>query len=132
MHLTRILTGLAGLIIANIATAPAMAQPSVSSRYDFITLDYPGSPDYPGSNFPLGINNKREVVGFFTDNMGVAHGYLWKKGKFTTIDHPGAPLVAFGGTFAGGINDRGDIAGLYIDRSGYEHGYLRHARMVWQ
>jgi probable HAF family extracellular repeat protein len=111
-YLPVILTGLS--LIAVRAVAAELAD--VSSQYDFIKIDYPDS--VAGS--PLGINARRQVVGYFTDKKGVDHGYLWEKGKFVqVIDYPGGT-----GSAAGGINDRGDISGIWFDKIGYEHGFL--------
>jgi uncharacterized membrane protein len=45
------------------------------------------------------------VVGGYTGPDGTVHGYLWDRGRFTTIDVPGAV------TTAQGINDLGQIVG---------------------
>lgn len=66
--------------------------------------------------FPLGINDRRQVVGFTSDAGpdGAAiniHGFAFLEGvdgPLTRINVPGAPQTA-----ALGINDRGQIAGAY-------------------
>ena len=103
-----------------LALAVQAQPPSIASRYDFKTIDFPGSI----VSYPLGINDQREIAGFYADTSFVIHGYRWKNGKFTTIDYPGAQQVPFAGTYAGGINNRGDIAGIYNDRQGFSHGFL--------
>ena len=113
-----ILTGLTGCILI---TATAMAQPNVSSRYDFMKLEYPGSV----FSYPLGINDRREIAGVYADATMALRGFLWKEGRFTKIDFPGAL-----GTGPGGINNRGDIAGTYFGQDGFQHGFLR-ARPAW-
>ena len=57
-----------------------------------------------------GINNRGQVVGGYLDAEGRPHGFLWDKGRFTTIDVPGA--VA---TQATDINDRGEMVGFFGD-----------------
>jgi uncharacterized membrane protein len=47
------------------------------------------------------------VVGEYKDADGAFHGYVWQRGRFTTIDVPGQPS-----TTATGINHRGQITGL--------------------
>ena len=49
--------------------------------------------DVPGAvlTVALDINNRAQVVGQYLDADGGVHGYLWDKGRFTTIDVPGAP-----------------------------------------
>ncbi len=64
------------------AAGTAAAQTSLASQYDFRKFEYPDS----ALSTPLGINAKREVAGYYTDQAGVDHGYVWSKGKFTTID----------------------------------------------
>jgi hypothetical protein len=45
----------------SVRACAGFAQPSISSMYDFYTLDYPGALDIPRGSYPIGINNKREV-----------------------------------------------------------------------
>jgi hypothetical protein len=52
------------------------------------------------------INDRAQVVGQYLDAAGRMHGFLWERGRFTTIDTPGVPL-----TTAQGLNDRGQIVG---------------------
>jgi uncharacterized membrane protein len=63
------------------------------------------------------------VVGAYWQDDGTAHGYLWDRGRFTTIDVPGAAV-----TQPLDINDRGQVVGFYLDdltgRPGSIHGYL--------
>ena len=67
----------------------------------------------------LGINNNGDVVGYYIDNNGHQHGYLFTGGAgFAAVDFPGASV-----TMASGINDSGEIAGNYADATG-AHGFL--------
>jgi uncharacterized membrane protein len=50
------------------------------------------------------------VVGEYQDAAGWYHGFLWQRGRFTTVDLPGAAA-----TSATAINDRGQIVGLRVD-----------------
>ena len=50
------------------------------------------------------------------------HGYLLRRGRFTTIDVPGAVS-----TRALGISASGEIAGNYTDAAGKIHGFLLRA-----
>jgi uncharacterized membrane protein len=63
------------------------------------------------------------VVGQYQDANGRYHGYVWERGRFTTIDVPGAA-----GTSLVDINDRGQILGAYADdlsmRPGTYHGFV--------
>lgn len=100
--------------------ASAAAQPSLSWRYKFVTLDYPGAP----VTYPLGINASREIAGSYLDANGLQHGFLYSGGKFTRIDFPGGLMTPGKGTGAGGINDRGVVTGTYFDQQGFQHGFL--------
>jgi probable HAF family extracellular repeat protein len=67
---------------------------------------------------PYGINNRGQIVGGY-DTAGFAvHGFVLDRGRYTTIDVPGAPTQALG------LNDRGQILGTYIDAGGAFHGFL--------
>lgn len=70
------------------------------------------------------INAHGDAVGIYRtkDAPTVRHGFLWRRGVFTTIDAP----ASFGTTqtIANGINDRGDIVGAYYDGAGSRHGFL--------
>jgi probable HAF family extracellular repeat protein len=67
--------------------------------------------DVPGATltFPFGLNNRGHVVGFYLDANLVRHGFLFKNGVLTTIDHP----LASSDSQAHDLNDRGQIVGLY-------------------
>jgi uncharacterized membrane protein len=87
-----------------------------------VTIDAPDGAEIGVDNG--GINSRREIVGIYCDiapcrgaNLD-AHGFLLSRGRFTTIDFPGA-LV----TNAFGINARGEIVGVYEDATGV-HGFL--------
>jgi probable HAF family extracellular repeat protein len=57
-----------------------------------------------GATFPLGINNKGEIVGFAGDVS-----FVFSKGEFTEINVPDACC-----TSVRGINNKGQIVGYYI------------------
>jgi probable HAF family extracellular repeat protein len=90
---------------------------SVLSATDFryVRIDFPNST----LTFARGINARGDIVGQFQDANGVFHGFLLRKGVFSTIDFPDASR-----TGARGINARGDIVGGFSDGDGIEHGYL--------
>jgi len=71
------------------------------------------------------VNSSGEIVGFFTDSANKTHGFLLRKGDFTTIDFPGEDVVS---TQARGINPQGDIVGFYVtkDATGklLTHGFV--------
>ena len=45
---------------------------SAKAQYIFTTLDVPGSTD----TFASGINDGGEIVGYYTDFLGMSHGFL--------------------------------------------------------
>jgi uncharacterized membrane protein len=66
----------------------------------FTRIDVPGAL----STLALGINNRGQIVGAYSDEA-IGHGFLLQKDTFTTIDAPGAVLS----TAAFSINERGQI-----------------------
>ncbi len=97
-----------------------------SPTFTYKSIDYPNAKSTSAS----GINARGDIVGSYTDQTKVTHGFVLRRGNFTTIDYPGA--VA---TQARGINPRGDIVGTH---QGYNiatpgsggdiHGFLLRAR----
>lgn len=97
----------------------ASLQEEVSQKrghYKFTTIDYPGFATFTG---PIGINDKGDLSGFFNDQSGAMHGYVWKNGKFTQIDFPGSAS-----TWVDAMTKKGELAGTYFDTSGIQHGYI--------
>ena len=73
--------------------------------------------DFPGASYTTihGLNNRNQIVGGYLEGgampnpdgtvpPGVVHGFLWERGRFTTLDVPGSIW-----TQPFGINDRGEI-----------------------
>jgi hypothetical protein len=88
---------------------------------------YPFS--YPGANatYARGINWSDQIVGYYVDSNGKAHGFLLTgptKGggqqTWQTIDEPKAAA----GTWVTGINNHHDICGYYTDGNGVQHGFV--------
>jgi probable HAF family extracellular repeat protein len=71
------------------------------------TFDVPGA----RQTVALGINDRSEVVGYFSDANGRDHGFLRARGEFTVIDFPEST-----GTQAYGINNFGQIVGIYFGK----------------
>jgi hypothetical protein len=74
---------------------------------------------FPGS-YPSRINDEGTVVGAYTDEQGLLHGYVREHGRYRTVDYPGAVQ-----TTIDGINNDGDLVGYYLDDQGIVHGFLR-------
>ena len=79
----------------------------VRDRGRYTPLVVPGAVT---QTFPLGINNRGQIVGYYDDAGGV-HGFLRQRdGSYSGVDVPGAK-----GTEAFEINDRGQIVGIYSE-----------------
>jgi uncharacterized membrane protein len=59
------------------------------------------------------------VVGDYQDSDGTYHGYLWERGRFVTIDVPGATT-----TSVTEINNRGQLLGGYLADRGRSRGVV--------
>jgi hypothetical protein len=70
---------------------------------------------------PIKVNDAGQIVGFYLDSGGKSHGFLLSKGRYSTIDFPGA--IA---TEALAINNWPipAIAGNYTDAGGKVHGFV--------
>jgi len=78
-----------------------------------------GDPNATGGTQALGINDNGQIVGSYFDK-GTWHGFLYKHGKYSTLDDPLGTS-----TQANGINDNGQIVGNYTyDHMGDQHGFL--------
>src|SRR5262245_5770069 len=82
--------------------AAAAAHADDKTVFNFTTIDPPGSI----LTIPFAINPAGDVVGLYTDAVGMTHGYLFHDNAFTPVDFPGAS-----GTRARGINPQGDVVG---------------------
>lgn len=94
------------------ATVPSlMPSKSVAQSFNFVSIDVPCSA-CPGGIARRtaigGISPAGDIVGVYTDAVGVQHGFLLSGGQFTNIDVPGALA-----TVARGISPTGDIVGQY-------------------
>ena len=72
----------------------------------------------------LGVNDRREVVGDYTDGAGNMHGFTWTPGGgFQTVDESSVGITA-ASTTVNGLNDQGKLVGFYNDAQGNTHGFL--------
>ena len=64
-----------------------------AQQFHYVSIDVPCSA-CPGQiaaqTIANGINSEGDIVGAFTDAVGLQHGFLLREGRFTTIDFPGA------------------------------------------
>ena len=83
--------------------------------YRFVKIDFPNAIATTAGS----INARGDISGRYDDANGVVHGFLLRKGVFSTIDFPHASF-----TSARAMNARGDIAGRIHDANGNDHGFL--------
>jgi len=69
---------------------------------------------------PRGLNRNGDIVGFYFDSEGVAHGFAIQQGVATSVDYPDGSVLD---TYFEGINDKGMIAGVWDDADGNNHGF---------
>jgi probable HAF family extracellular repeat protein len=64
----------------------------------------------PNSTFTeaSGINDLGQVVGTYTDSVGIPHGFMYQNGVYTTLDYPSAAH-----NYLFGINDAGSVVGSF-------------------
>lgn len=98
--------------------ALTMALVARAQLTNFTVIDYPGNPMNRSQIY--GINDAGDMVGAYPSTGTVTrHGWVFKDGKFATIDFPGSP-----NTLAADINAAGDVVGRYLDAEGRSHGFL--------
>jgi|SRR5450432_44737 len=101
----------------------AFAAPDSISIQLVTTFDYPGSGN---STITEGLNDRGDITGFFTDNLGINRGYVrFHSGAFS------APFVEPNDsgvlTEGRGINHSRAIAGFYQGLDGLSHGFFLDA-----
>ncbi len=101
MNACKIALGLMMLTLLSIITSQPIA---AQANYQFTQIDVPGS---YGTDV-YGISNNGLVSGFYLDAAGFDHGFVWKEGTFTDVDHPGSL-----DTLLGPANTRGVIIGNF-------------------
>jgi hypothetical protein len=69
---------------------------------------------------PQGTNDGGQIVGYWGDSSGKAHGFLVDaQGNRTSLDHSGAKR-----TYLIGINGQGQVSGFYVDGKQMGHGFV--------
>lgn len=92
----------------------SMAAPTDADKFVKQDIDFPGAI----ATFPLGINDRGDIVGVYEFADFVGHGFIYSKGTFQPIDLPGASQ-----TTPFSINDSRKISGYFQDATGV-HGFL--------
>ena len=90
------------------------------------TIDWLNGPKGAVSVQALGINDKDQVVGSYTDSTGATHGFLFDEQSktYATIDDPHGVKGPTAMTVLNGINDKGQVVGFYLDAAGNTDGML--------
>lgn len=78
---------------------------------ELVNVNVPGAL----STVVRGFNNNGDVSGYYQDQFGAKHGYIFKNSTFTKIDYVGTPANPFSGTVIYAINDKGDAVGSSED-----------------
>lgn len=73
-----------------------------------------------GSPHPRGINDSKDVTGFYAGGDGLDHGFVVKSGTASTLDYPDPGST---GTFLYGIDNNGTIAGDWSDSNQQLHSF---------
>ena len=63
------------------------------------------------------------IVGTTITAHALAHGFIDRRGAFTTLNDPLAGTAPGQGTVAFALNNRGIIVGIYADSHGTTHGF---------
>ena len=129
---------LSAVLLAAACGAPAVCSPAQAPAAGghLIEFDAPGAATTVSSacgsycgTFAYANNDEGTVVGTFTDEYVVPHGFLRSSdGQFVIFDAPGAGLGQGldEGTVPYTINDYGVVAGQYQDRNLRFHAFIRY------
>lgn len=90
----------------------------VYANGQYTTFDVPSAGGPFGTQIN-GINNQGTLVGPFSEESGLYHGFISKQGQLTVINVPGGFF-----TEVDGINDHDVIVGEWIGFDGVTHGYI--------
>ena len=91
-----------------------------TAAFSRIQLPFADVPTIYATTYALGINDRGQIVGFYSDANRNDHGFLIDRGQVSTIDVPGALY-----TQADDINDRGEIVGTYSPNAfAYSRGFI--------
>ena len=103
------------------SSAANRALPPGHSNYQFTTITLPDN-----AQLLAGPTDHDALTGYYLDDTGLAHGYVWSKGVLMTLDAPGSS-----NTVPAGVNDAGVVIGNYDDTVTV-HGFLyRIADQSW-
>jgi probable HAF family extracellular repeat protein len=78
-------------------------------------LNFPGAGNLTIAN---GINDRGQIVGVYQDALPGEHSFIYKAGRFTALQYPGAKETA-----VDDINNGGEVVGNFPDAEG-THGFV--------
>jgi uncharacterized membrane protein len=67
----------------------------------------------------IGINDSNETAGFFIDQKGINHGFLFDGRRYKQVDFPGTTFNQLLG-----VNNFSQAAGYYADGNNIDHAYV--------
>jgi hypothetical protein len=102
------------LVICTLSVA--FATLSTASAQQYTTIDFPGA---TATTLNGGPNPEGTNIGSYTDTSGITHGFVLKKGVFTSFDPPGSTF-----TVPNFISPQGVIVGDYNDSGNVSHGFV--------
>ena len=117
MQRMTVLVAIHFLCLLSMAPAGQAASPT---SYTFTLLDHPAAPEY---TYPIAINNKGQIVGFYDEAQTGLHNFIWtRRGGYTVFTGPPGSV-----TRPTGINDLGSVVG-YDSASYINHGFVWDVR----
>jgi len=90
-----------------------------NQKGQYTLIDVPGAVITEGR----GLNDFNQVIGYYRDETGEQHGFVWNDGAFFTLDLPDLENVI---PYPQGINNRGQVVGSFAERpcNCNERGFL--------
>jgi probable HAF family extracellular repeat protein len=87
-----------------------------AATYTVQTIAYPGATQ----TYAQGINDSGTIAGYYTDDTGTSHGFLWRGGTFKPVTISGST-----DTWVTGINNSDDFCGYIHLSSGQTMGFTQ-------
>jgi hypothetical protein len=115
----------AGAIAGDYVDAKGVQHGMILAGKKLTTVDHPNCTTSGGFSDGAiafyGINSAGAAAGWCTSTKtGLYTGFVYSKGKFTTVNFPKS-----NGTQAIGINDKGNVVGLYLDSASTQHSFVK-------
>ncbi len=90
----------------------------------FHKVNFPAKhPASPPVDQLLGVNDQNLAVGFYLDNKGNSHGYLFNINSHKYFSEP-LPIPGVTSVTPTGINDPDSVTGFFTDSKGHVRGFL--------